>query len=76
MGSVEEFYQRIGQEARGLAPRDAVDILVYAEAERGVISVSEFYVSAPGEVTFLFASSSLERVVREFWSYWRSLWES
>ena len=63
-----DFYQQIGQQALKVAGGSVQKLLVYAEAEDGVISADIFYqTSKDAVVCFRFAPESLRNLIYEFW---------
>lgn len=68
---IESMFQEIGQmavhSAQGLNGR----LLVYAEAQEGVISADLFYVNEIGIVKFRFCSEALRALIYSFWERWR-----
>jgi hypothetical protein len=72
-GSVEQMYQDIGNIAIGIAGDDlAGRLLVYAEAQGGVISADVAYLSKrTGGVRLGVGPATLKRTVYEFWELWQ-----
>jgi hypothetical protein len=70
---VEQMYQEIGREAVGAAGGDlAGKLIVYAEAQDGVISADVVYASRQtGGVRLRLGPASLKRAVYDFWDLWR-----
>jgi hypothetical protein len=71
--SIEWMYHEIGHVALGIAGDDlAGRLLVYAEAQDGVISADVAYTSRQtGGVRLRVGPASLKRTVYEFWELWR-----
>jgi hypothetical protein len=68
---IEGLYQDIGREAYAIAPDLNGKLLVYAEAEDGVISGSLFYEKGPGKVaTFKFCPEILRDLIYSLWEKW------
>lgn len=59
--------QRIGRAALAAAHDAGGKVLLYAEAEDGVVSADIFYHRGGEKVRFRFAPSSLKSVIYEFW---------
>jgi hypothetical protein len=70
---VEQMYQEIGREAVSVAGADqAGKLLVYAEAQDGVISADVAYASRQtGAVRVHVGPASVKRAVYDFWDLWR-----
>ncbi len=70
--TVEQLYQDIGGEAVATAGDDlAGRLLVYAEVEDGVISVSMFSATEGDVVRFRLGSRSLQDLVYALWEVWQ-----
>ena len=70
---IEHFYESIGQSAADFLPDLGGKLLVYAEAENGVISVGLVYQDQGGSVRFRFAPEELEEEVYSFWEAWKDV---
>jgi hypothetical protein len=70
---VEQMYSEIGREALSIAGADlAGKLLVYAEAQDGVISADLAHASRQtGGVRIHVGPASLKRTVYDFWDLWR-----
>ena len=70
--TVEQLYQAIGLAATSFAPDLAGKLLLYAEAEEGVMSADMFYETASGSVRFRFSSDELQQLIYSFWETWKA----
>jgi hypothetical protein len=71
MKTVEEYYHDIGQSAANMASDMAGKLLVYAEAEVGVIAADILYVDTSGSVRFRFAPAAMQELIYSFWEAWK-----
>jgi len=69
--TIEQMYTEIGQELIGFADGLAGKLLLYAEADDGVISADVFYLDQSGVVRFRFGPKSLQERIYSFWKLWK-----
>lgn len=69
---IEHYYQSIGQLAVDSVGEISGKLMVYAEAEDGVISASIFYLDPVGIVKFKFGPEDLQDEIYSFWEEWKS----
>jgi hypothetical protein len=70
--TIEQFYQEIGQAALALAEGLAGKLVIYAEAEDGVIAADLFYVTKDSVVRFRFCPPPMRDLIYRFWEHWKA----
>lgn len=69
---IEHYYQSIGQLAVDCVGETGPKLLVYAEAEDGVISAGIFHADRSGAIIFKFGPDALLDEIHSFWEDWRA----